>query len=131
MGLDTLKPYLAFAERVYQSKRNLLEFIRKIRNEGKVLAALGASTKGNVLLQYCELTEKEVEWIGEVNVEKFGSYTPGTCIPIIPEQELLSMKSDYLLVLPWHFREGFITNKKFSGMSLVFPLPNLEVVDLF
>jgi NDP-4-keto-2,6-dideoxyhexose 3-C-methyltransferase len=130
MGLDTLKPYLAFAERVYQSKRDLLEFIRKIRNEGKVLAALGASTKGNVLLQYCELTEKEVECIGEVNVEKFGSYTPGTCIPIIPEQELLSMKPDYLLVLPWHFREGFITNKKFSGMSLVFPLPSLEVIDL-
>jgi NDP-4-keto-2,6-dideoxyhexose 3-C-methyltransferase len=130
-SLDTLKPYLAFAKRVSQSKSDLLDFTKKVRNEGKMLAVLGASTKGNVLLQYCGLTEKEVECVGEVNSEKFGCYTPGTWIPIISEQELLSRKPDYLLVLPWHFREGFLSNKNFSGISLVFPLPTLEVVDLF
>ena len=68
------------------------------------MAALGASTKGNVLLQYCGLTESEICCIGEVNEDKFGSYTPGTWIPIIPEDELLGKKPDYLIVLPWHFK---------------------------
>ena len=129
-GLDTLVPYHAFAERVVQTKRDLLKFIETARAEGKSVAVLGASTKGNVLLQYCGLTTKEVEFVGEVNPEKFGCYTPGTWIPIIPEQELLAKKPDYMVVLPWHFRKFFIGSEKFSGMSLVFPLPKVEVVKI-
>lgn len=127
-GLDTLTPYRAFAERVVQTKRDLLKFIETARAEGKSVAILGASTKGNVLLQYCGLTTEDVEFVGEVNPEKFGCYTPGTWIPIIPEQELLAKKPDYMIVLPWHFRTFFTANKKFAGMSLVFLLPEVEVV---
>ena len=129
-GLDTLLPYQAFAERVIQTKRDLLKFIETARAEGKRVAVLGASTKGNVLLQYCGLTTKEIEFVGEVNPEKFGCYTPGTWLPIIPEQELLAKKPDYMIVLPWHFRQFFVTNKKFSNMSLVFPLPKVEIVKI-
>ena len=129
-GLDTLLPYQAFAERVVQTKRDLLKFIETARAEGKTVAVLGASTKGNVLLQYCGLTTKEIEFVGEVNPEKFGCYTPGTWLPIIPEQELLARKPDYMIVLPWHFRQFFVTNKKFSNMSLVFPLPKVEIVKI-
>jgi hypothetical protein len=127
-GLDTLVPYREFAERAAQTRRDLLEFVETARAEGKSVALLGASTKGNVLLQYCGLSTKEVEYVGEVNPEKFGCYTPGTWIPIIPEQELLAKKPDYMIVLPWHFKKFFITNKKLSGMNLVFPLPEVEVV---
>ena len=129
-GLDTLLPYQEFAERVVQTKRDLLKFIETAHVEGKTVAVLGASTKGNVLLQYCGLTTKEVEYVGEVNPEKFGCYTPGTWIPIIPEQELLANKPDYMIVLPWHFKKFFITNKKLSGMNLVFPLPEVVVVKI-
>jgi hypothetical protein len=129
-GLDTLAPYQAFAERVTQTKRDLLKFIESARAEGKSVAALGASTKGNVLLQYCDLTEKEIFSVGEVNADKFGCFMPGTWIPIVPEDELLGMNPDYLVVLPWHFRKFFTANKKLSGMSLVFPLPKVEVVKI-
>jgi hypothetical protein len=129
-GLDTLIPYQAFAERVIQTKLDLLKFIDAMRAEGKTVAALGASTKGNVLLQYCGLSTKEIESVGEVNPEKFCCYTPGSWIPIIPEQDLLTKKPDYLIVLPWHFRDFFVANKKFLGMSLVFPLPKLEVLQI-
>lgn len=129
-GLNTLIPYLEFADRVAQTKIDLLNFISVAHAEGKSVAALGASTKGNVLLQYCGLTTKEIEFTGEVNSEKYGCYTPGTWIPIISEQELLAKKPDYMIVLPWHFRRFFTSNKKLSGMNLVFPLPNLEVVTL-
>jgi hypothetical protein len=128
LGLDTLQPYQAFSDRVAHVRHDLREFIMKSREYGKTIAILGASTKGNVLLQYCGLTQDTITCVGEVNPEKFGCYTPGTWIPIVPEQALLARKPDYLLVLPWHFRDFFISNKNFAGMNLVFPLPKLEIV---
>lgn len=127
MGLDTLAPYEDFAERAVKSKQDLLKFIETAHAEGKKVAALGASTKGNVLLQYCGLTEKDIFCVGDVNPDKYGCYTPGTWIPIISEDKLLAMNPDYLIVLPWHFRKFFEGSKKFSGMHLVYPLPKLEI----
>lgn len=130
IALQTLKPYEEFANRVERTREDLLLFIEKAQAEGKRVSVLGASTKGNVLLQYCGLDAKNVDSVGEVNSEKFGCYTPGTWIPIISEPDLLVKKPDYMIVLPWHFRKFFISNKKLSGMTLVFPLPRLEVVTL-
>lgn len=130
LKLQTLIPYHEFASRVSQTRSDLLNFLKKTSNDNKTVAALGASTKGNVLLQYCNLTENEISFVGEVNPEKFGCYTPGSWISIISEKELLKRRPDYLIVLPWHFRQFFISNKNFSGMTLVFPLPNLELVKL-
>ncbi len=127
-GLDTLQPYQAFSHRVEETKQQLLDFISQKRSQGKTIAVLGASTKGNVLLQYCGITTDQVQSVGEVNAEKFGCFTPGTWIPIVPEVELLQSKPDYLIVLPWHFRRFFVANTKLSGVQLVFPLPELEVV---
>ena len=127
-GLDTLVPYQAFAKRTEQTRTDLLAFIKQAQAEGKTIAALGASTKGNVLLQYCGLTEKEIMYVGEVNAEKYGCFTPGTWLPIIPEAVVLAKSPDYLIVLPWHFRKFFQGQEKYKQSSLVFPLPNLEVV---
>ena len=127
-GLDTLAPYQAFATRADKTENDLLEFIKSAHAQGKTVAALGASTKGNVLLQYCGLTEKDIAFVGEVNAEKYGCYTPGTWIPIIPEAELLAKNPDYLIVLPWHFRKFFQGQEKYRQSNLVFPLPTLEVV---
>jgi hypothetical protein len=127
-GLDTLTPYLAFAARTADSKRQLLNFITQAQAEGKVVAALGASTKGNVLLQYCGVTESEIAYVGEVNVEKYGCFTPGTWIPIVSESDILKNEPDYLIVLPWHFRKFFISKCKWKHAKLVFPLPMLEII---
>ena len=127
-GLDTLAPYQAFAERVARTKGDLLAFIKSALAEGKSVAALGASTKGNVLLQYCGLTEKEISFVGEVNAEKYGCFTPGTWIPIVPEDDLLQNEPDYLIVLPWHFKKFFVAKRKWKHAKLVFPLPHLEII---
>jgi len=126
--LDTLDPYSAFASRAAASRAELLDFLHQARAEGKTVAGLGASTKGNVILQYCGITDQDVGAIGEVNPDKFGCYTPGTRIPIISEEEVLTRKPDYLLVLPWHFRKFFKKNPKFSSARLVVPLPRLEFI---
>ncbi|MBY0579576.1 MAG: class I SAM-dependent methyltransferase [Burkholderiales bacterium] len=127
-GLDTLAPYQAFAARADKTRNDLLEFINGAHVRGKTVAALGASTKGNVLLQYCGLTEKDIAFVGEVNEEKYGCYTPGTWIPIIPEADLITKRPDYLIVLPWHFKRFFLEHEKYGKSILVFPLPSLEVV---
>lgn len=126
-GLSTLAPYRAFEERVRRSRDELLAFVDGARAEGKTVAALGASTKGNVLLQYCGLGGDRIGAVGEVNPEKFGCFTPGTWIPIVPERELLGERPDYLIVLPWHFRRFFEQSPAFAGTRLVFPLPQLEI----
>ncbi len=125
-GLDSIEPYLEFAKRAAASRTELRRFVRSAREQGKTVAGLGASTKGNVILQYCGFTQDDIVAIGEVNAEKFGCYTPGTWIPIIPEQELLDRRPDCLLVLPWHFRRFFSENRKFSSLQLFVLLPRLE-----
>lgn len=127
-GLDTFAPYQAFAKRVEKTKNDLLGFIRTAHGRGEIVAALGASTKGNVLLQYCGLNAKDISFVAEVNAEKYGCYTPGSWIPIIAEYELFEKKPDYLIVLPWHFRKFFQMQEKYKQFNLVFPLPDLEIV---
>ena len=91
----------------------------------------GASTKGNVVLQYCGITSELMPAIAEINEDKFGCITPGTHIPIIPEEEAKAMNPDYFMVLPWPFRD-LIVNRETKFLSgkgrFVFPLPQIEVV---
>ena len=129
-GHDTLAPYRAFAERTERTRRELLAFFDQAEREGKTIGALGASTKGNVLLQYCGFTPDRIVAVGEVNPGKFGSYTPGTFLPIVDQRDLLAMNPDYLLVLPWHFRAFFENSATLAGRKLLFPLPNVEVVEV-
>jgi NDP-4-keto-2,6-dideoxyhexose 3-C-methyltransferase len=125
--LDDIETYLKFAKRVVDSKEKLVKFIRDTNDSGKTIAALGASTKGNVLLQFCKIDENILPYIGEVNQDKFGSYTPGTYIPIVDEKELLKRKPDYVLVLPWHFRKYFESQPRYKGLTFVYPLPELNI----
>jgi NDP-4-keto-2,6-dideoxyhexose 3-C-methyltransferase len=125
--LDDMSTYQQFADRVAKSRTELRHFINEAKKQGKRVAALGASTKGNVLLQYCELTPDWLESVGEVNPDKFGVFTPGTLLPIVNEQELLANEPDYLVVLPWHFKPFFLSRYQLKKARLVFPLPTLEI----
>ena len=80
-------------------------------------------------MQFCDINTELIDYVGEVNKDKFGCFTPGTKIPIISEDELLEKNPDYLLILTWHFREFFLNNIKFRNKKLIFPLPILEVIE--
>lgn len=127
-NLSSLEPYKVFVDRIDKSRKSLLNFLTLARNEGRRVCGLGASTKGNVILQYCGLTAGDIDGIGDVNPDKFGAVTPGTWIPIEAESEILASAPDYLLVFPWHFRDYLLHNPVLAGQRLVFPLPELEVV---
>jgi hypothetical protein len=128
LGLSTLNPYQEFSARIELACRDLKAFVSDAHQKGKRVCGLGASTKGNVLLQYCGLTSRDLDVIGEVNEDKFGALTPGSWIPIEDQAKLLASKPDYLIVLPWHFKEFFLANPVLRGQQLVFPLPALEIV---
>lgn len=131
MGLDTEAPYLAFAENMKKHRESLRDLITALTKAGKKVFGYGASTKGNVLLQYCGFTKNEIPCIAEVNENKFGTYTPGTLIPIISEKEAREMKPDYFLVLPWHFRTHILSREKEflkNGGKFIFPLPKIEII---
>lgn len=129
--LDTMAPYEKFAREAERQRDRLVRFLADSRARGKVTFGYGASTKGNVILQYCGLTEAELPLIGEVSPEKPGRYTPGTRIPIVSEEEAKRQRPDQLLVLPWIYRDGFVEREReflADGGNLIFPLPRLEVV---
>ncbi len=131
MGLSTPRPYREFEERVFRHREDLVRLIRDLVADGKKILGYGASTKGNVVLQFCGLTAKEIPAIAEVNVEKFGHVTPGTHIPIISEKEARAMNPDYFLVLPWHFKDGILRREKeylASGGKFIFPFPEIEII---
>lgn len=129
LQLDTLIPYQAFAKRVEQIKQSLLAFLHQAKDKQQSVAALGASTKGNVILQYCGIDKRLIREIGEVNIEKFGAYTPGSLIPIVNELAVLAEQYDWLLVLPWHFKSHFTAGEAYRKQSLVFPLPDMTIVE--
>jgi hypothetical protein len=131
MGLQTPKPYRDFEERVFRHRDDLVRLIRSLNADGKTIVGYGASTKGNVLLQFCGFTEKDIPCIAEINSDKFGSFTPGTLIPIMSENDVKAIKPDYMLVLPWHFRASIVRREAeylASGGRLIFPLPEIEIV---
>ena len=131
MGFDTPKPFRDFEEKVYKHRESLKTLIESLSADGKKIFAYGASTKGNVLLQFCNFDSKSIQAVAEVNTEKFGCYTPGTHIPIISEKEAAAMKPDYYLVLPWHFKDGIVRREQEflnGGGKLIFPFPEIEII---
>jgi hypothetical protein len=131
MGLNTPKPFRDFEDRVFRHRDDLKRLIHDLVDDGKKVFGYGASTKGNVTLQFCGLTSKEIPLIAEVNQDKFGCVTPGTHIPIVSEFEAKSMKPDYFLVLPWHFKDNIMLREKeylSTGGKFIFPFPEIEIV---
>jgi NDP-4-keto-2,6-dideoxyhexose 3-C-methyltransferase len=129
-ALSRSSTYKAFKRAVFEHRAQLIRFLKKAKAEGKVVLGYGASTKGNVILQFCGLTPRDIPCIGEVNRDKFGCFTPGTLIPIVPEAEARARRPDYLMVLPWHFKKFIVAKEaayRKSGGKLFFPLPKLEI----
>lgn len=123
--------FTSFKNKIKEEKIKLINLLQDIKSQGLTVAGIGASTKGNCLLQYYQITPELLPVIGEINDFKFGKMTPGTNIPIRPEDEVLKSNPDYLLIMPWHFKD--FMKMRFSefvnqGGKIIFPLPTLTVI---
>jgi len=122
--------YIKFIKRIDHIKNKLLFFLNSEKRKGKTIHAYGASTKGNVLLQYFGFTNKLISYTAERNPRKYNLYTPGTKIKIISEKKSRKMSPDYYLVLPWHFKNEILKREKktiSNGSKFIFPLPKLTI----
>ncbi|MDR1789402.1 MAG: methyltransferase domain-containing protein [Opitutaceae bacterium] len=131
LGLENGAAFGRFRERVLRHREELPDKLRELKRAGKRALGYGASTKGNVILQYCGITPELLPAILEVNPDKFGCVTPGTEIPIISETEGHARRPDCLMVLPWHFKANILRREAAylqRGGKLLFPLPEIHVV---
>ena len=131
MALDTETPYREFKENIERNKNDLLFFINQEKAKGKKVFVYGASTKGNVLLQYCDLNEELVPFAAERNPRKWGARTLGSDIPIVSEEDARAMNPDYFLVLPYHFLDEMLRRENefiSRGGKFIVPVPYVKLV---
>ena len=130
LELENKQTYIKFFSRVRKIKSKINNFIKKNKSKNKSIHGYGASTKGNVLLQYFDIDKKHINFVADRNPEKFGCYTPGSKIPIISEKKSRKLKPDFYLVLPWHFKKEILKRERktiLKGSKFIFPLPNLKI----
>ena len=123
--------HIEFFKNTIKHRKLFKELILNLQDMKKNIIGYGASTKGNVILQYCNFNEKNFPYIVDINKAKHQKYTPGSLIKIVDEKEIIKNKPDYMVVLPWHFKSFIIQKeKKFlkEGGKLIFPLPDIEIV---
>tara|TARA_B100000029_G_C16765320_1_gene663400 strand:- start:141 stop:521 length:381 start_codon:yes stop_codon:yes gene_type:complete len=126
-----MKTLKKFYYKVLKENKKLINLIQKIKKKKQSIHGYGASTKGNILLQYCKIGSKQIDYIAERNPLKYNLYTPGTKIKIISENKSRFLNPNYYLVLPWHFKKEILSReKKFrkKGVKFIFPLPKVEII---
>jgi SAM-dependent methyltransferase len=129
-AMDTDAPFQTFAENIQKNRKDLLAFLENAKAEGKKVFVYGASTKGNVLLQYCGIDSRLVAFAADRNPMKWGCRTLGSDLPIISEEDARAMKPDYFLVLPYHFLdEMLVREREFldRGGKFIVPVPTVEI----
>ena len=131
LKLTEVKTFKKFIKEINSSRDDLVRLLKKINKSGKKVHCYGASTKGNVLLQYFNIDNKVINYAAERNKNKYNLYTPGSNIKIISEILSRFHKPDYYLVLPWHFKNEILERERLirkKGTKFIFPLPKLKIV---
>lgn len=129
-GLTRMETYSAFSEQVKETKRKLLEFLIKVKREGKTVCGYGAPGKGNTLLNYCGIRTDFLDYTVDRNPYKHGKFTPGTHIPIFPPEKIQDTRPDYLLILPWNVKDEIMKQQSYIkewGGQFIVPIPEVKV----
>jgi len=129
-GLNELKHYLEFSEKVKETKRKILTFLSQAKRRGKVIVGYGAPAKANTLLNYCGVSSSIIDYTVDRNPHKQGHFLPGTHIPIRHPDKIVETKPDYLLILPWNLRKEIMEQMAHIaewGGQFVVPIPEVKV----
>ena len=130
-GLDNIKTYLYFAEKVRKIKYDLLSLLIELKNEGKKIVGYGAPAKGNTLLNYCGIKNEFLDYTVDKSPYKQNLYLPGTQIAILKPEEIYITKPDYILILPWNLKDEIIEQLKEVrnwNAKFILPIPKVEVI---
>jgi SAM-dependent methyltransferase len=131
-GFTSIEAYGRFTDKVRETKAKLLEFLIATKREGLSVAGYGAPGKGNTLLNYCGIRTDFLDYTVDKNPYKHGRFTPGTHIPIFPPEKIFETKPDYVLILPWNFKDEIMRQMaaiKSWGGRFVVPIPEVQVIE--
>lgn len=130
-GVDRLDYYSGFSDRVGRLRRDLVALLGKLKREGARIAGYGAAAKGTILLNFAGIGREVLEFVADRNVHKQGRYIPGVRLPIVPPERILEERPDYLLILPWNFKEEIMEQQaEFArrGGRFIVPVPAPAIV---
>jgi hypothetical protein len=117
---------------VYATKRDILTFLIDAKSRGKSIAGYGAPGKGNTLLNFCGIGTDFLDYTVDRSPHKYGTWTPGSRIPILHPSVIESTRPDYLFILPWNLTEEIVRQTQFirqwQGRWIV-PIPRVRVID--
>ena len=127
--INNLKTYKTFFNNVFKHANKINYIINKLNKQNLKISGLGASTKGNVLLQLANIDSAKLDRIYDVNKEKFGKFTPISKIPIVNEKKIDKFNQDYILILIWHFKNYVIDKikKQNKKIKLIIPFPKIKI----
>ena len=130
-GLTKLSTFHAFAERVKQTKWNLVEFLIAARRDGKRVVGYGAPGKGNTMLNYCGIREDLIDFTVDRNPFKQNSFLVGSRIPVYAPEVIDDFKPEYVLIMPWNLRDEIVEQLQHIrewGGQFVVAIPELEII---
>jgi SAM-dependent methyltransferase len=130
-GLDRLEYYAGFSERVGRIRSDLLALLARLKREGARIAGYGAAAKGTILLNFAGIGREELGFVADRNVHKQGRYIPGVRLPIVAPERILEERPDYLLILPWNFKEEIMEQQsefRRRGGRFIVPVPEPVIV---
>ena len=118
-----------FTKNVEHIKETLQDYVREQKHQGRKIVGFGAAAKGMVLLDYCKLDNTVIDYVADGTPYKQGKYTPGTNIPVVPEERLLEDPPDIVLILAWNFKEEIMKKLSGRGYDFVIPIPEVKVYE--
>ena len=131
-GLNKLQTFMQFSKRIVNLKLSLKKKIEKFKQENNLIFGYGAPAKGNVLLNYCDIDNKLLDFIIDTTILKQGKFTPGTKIPIISPNKKPKIHSKMIaLMLAWNYKSSIIKNEKNflkNGGRFLIPIPKAELI---
>ena len=131
-GLYQLETYTKFAERVKQAKNDFMNFILKIKSEGKTIVGNSCPGRSVTLLNYYGVDVELLPYIAEQPTSlKLDLFLPGKHIPIVNNEILIKEQPDYVVLLAWHYAKPIMEQLKERGLksNFIIPLPDMTILE--
>ena len=123
--------YIGFQNVAEKAKDDMVKFLINAKEKGKSVCAFGAAAKGNTFINFAGIRPDLISAVADTNPAKQGKFMPGSRIPIVSEQVLVSYKPDYVVILPWNLKEEICSHLHYMrewGCQFVVGIPELEIL---
>jgi len=129
-GMEGHQFYSGFQTAVNRVKDEFLRFMVDAKAMKRTVVGFGAAAKGNTFLNYAGIKADLLPYVVDDTPAKQGKYLPGSRIPVLGG---FTTAPDYVLILPWNFREEIIEKLSYlrsrvSYVRFVCAIPRLEIL---